>query len=97
MLYINNMFLQSNSIKNSPLQDDELEKMVLNKMVKMVDIIKNSTAEFYVVSGEVGLGFIGDNRSVRLYGRVLGEVNQLLAENATEVFFVVAGIPMKIK
>ncbi len=92
-----NKFLQSNSIKNSHLHDDELEKMVLDKMVKMVDIIKSSKADFYIVSGEIGLGLIGESKLARLYGRVLGQANRLLAEEAAEVFFVVAGIPTKIK
>ncbi len=85
------------TIKKSHLKDEDVEKMVLDKWVKMVDIIKNSKADFYIVSGEVGLGLIGENKLVRLYGRVLGQANRLLAENAAEVFFVVAGIPTKIK
>ena len=92
LLCINNII-----IKNSHLNHDDIEKMVLDKMVNMAEEIKNTKSDCYIVSGEVGLGLIGENKSARLYGRVLGQVNQWLAENAADIFFVVAGIPMKIK
>ncbi|MDP6625598.1 MAG: bifunctional adenosylcobinamide kinase/adenosylcobinamide-phosphate guanylyltransferase [Nitrospinota bacterium] len=92
LLCVNNII-----IKNSLLTNDDAEKMVLDKMVNMAEEIKNTKSDCYIVSGEVGLGLIGENKSARLYGRVLGQVNQWLAENAADIFFVVAGIPTKIK
>jgi adenosylcobinamide kinase/adenosylcobinamide-phosphate guanylyltransferase len=92
LLCVNNII-----IKNSLLTDDDAKKKVMDKMTKTVEVIKNSRADYYIVSGETGLGLIGENKSARLYSRVLGEVNQLLAKNSDEVFFIVAGIPTKIK
>ncbi|HJP18840.1 MAG TPA: bifunctional adenosylcobinamide kinase/adenosylcobinamide-phosphate guanylyltransferase [Nitrospinota bacterium] len=92
LLFVNNII-----IKYSPLKDDDLEKFIKDKLSRAVKAIKSSKADFYVVSGEVGLGLIAENKLTRLYGRVLGQANRLLAENAAEVFFVVAGIPTKIK
>ena len=92
LLCVNNII-----IKNSHLKDDDLEKFIKNKLSRAVRSIKSSKADFYIVSGEVGLGLIGENKLARLYGRFLGDANRLLAEDADEVFFVVAGIPTKIK
>lgn len=92
LLCINNII-----IKSSRLPDDEVEKIVMDKIVHTIEVIKSSKAAVYIVSGEVGLGLIGENKSLRLYSRILGQVNQLLAEKADEVFLVVSGIPMKIK
>ncbi len=92
LLYLNNI------IKNhSSLPEDEIEKIALDKITKAHEIIRNSEIDCYMISGEVGLGLIGETKSARLYARVLGKTNQLLPKNATNVFFVVAGIPMKIK
>jgi adenosyl cobinamide kinase/adenosyl cobinamide phosphate guanylyltransferase len=50
-----------------------------------------------VVSNEVGLGIVPDNVLARRYREMLGNVNQSVAAAATEVYFVVAGIPWRIK
>ena len=92
LLCVNNII-----IKNSHLKDDDLEKFIREKLSKTVKTIKSSKTDFYIVSGEVGLGLMSVNKLARLYGRLLGHANQLLAEYAAEVFFVVAGIPTKIK
>lgn len=50
-----------------------------------------------VVSNETGCGIIPTNPLARRFGDLLGEVNQVLAAAATEVFWCVAGIPVRIK
>ncbi len=50
-----------------------------------------------VVSNEVGLGIVPDNPLARRYRDLLGNVNQSVAAAATEVHFVVAGLPWRIK
>ena len=52
---------------------------------------------FIIVSNEVGLGLVPENRHARIYRDVLGRTNQLMAECADEVYFMVSGIPMKVK
>ncbi|MBI4180637.1 MAG: bifunctional adenosylcobinamide kinase/adenosylcobinamide-phosphate guanylyltransferase, partial [Chloroflexi bacterium] len=46
---------------------------------------------------EVGLGLVPDNTMGRLYRDLLGKANQRLAEQADEVYVIVAGLPLKIK
>ena len=49
------------------------------------------------VSDEVGLGVIPETASGRLFRDTLGTVNQRLAATADEVWFVVAGLPQRLR
>jgi adenosylcobinamide kinase/adenosylcobinamide-phosphate guanylyltransferase len=49
------------------------------------------------VSDEVGLGVVPETRAGRLFRDTLGTVNQRLAATADEVWFVVAGLPQKLR
>lgn len=51
----------------------------------------------FVVSNEVGMGIVPENALAREFRDVAGRLNQRVAEAASEVFLVVAGIPVKIK
>jgi adenosylcobinamide kinase/adenosylcobinamide-phosphate guanylyltransferase len=56
-----------------------------------------TTAHVVAVSDEVGLGVVPETRSGRLFRDTLGEVNQRLAGTADEVWFVVAGLPQRLR
>jgi adenosylcobinamide kinase/adenosylcobinamide-phosphate guanylyltransferase len=50
-----------------------------------------------LVSNEVGTGIVPENQSARLFRDIVGTLNQEIARVATTVFWVMAGIPVKIK
>ncbi len=75
----------------------EAEKQVMAEMEDLIDCIDKHDGNFIVVSNEVGLGLVPDNKLGRVYRDLLGKANHLLAQHATEVYFMVSGIPMKIK
>jgi adenosylcobinamide kinase/adenosylcobinamide-phosphate guanylyltransferase len=54
-------------------------------------------AHVVAVSDEVGLGVVPETRAGRLFRDCLGEVNQRLAGTADEVWFVVAGLPQRLR
>jgi adenosylcobinamide kinase / adenosylcobinamide-phosphate guanylyltransferase len=54
-------------------------------------------AHVVAVSDEVGLGVVPETRSGRLFRDTLGEVNQRLAGTADEVWFVLAGLPQRLR
>ncbi len=58
---------------------------------------QGASAEWILVSNEVGLGLVPPNPLGRLYRDALGKVNRRLAAAADEVIFMVAGLPMKVK
>jgi adenosylcobinamide kinase / adenosylcobinamide-phosphate guanylyltransferase len=60
-------------------------------------ITNRSAADIYMVSNEVGLGLVPDVPVGRQYRDDLGRLNANIAATATDVYFMVAGIPMKIK
>jgi adenosylcobinamide kinase/adenosylcobinamide-phosphate guanylyltransferase len=66
----------------------------IKELIAAVDTIK---ADVIMVSNEVGLGLVPDNKLGRIYRDLLGKANQSLAHYATEVYFLAAGIPLKIK
>jgi adenosylcobinamide kinase/adenosylcobinamide-phosphate guanylyltransferase len=59
--------------------------------------LANLNGNEIIVSNEVGMGIISVDKMTRTYVETLGRLNQEIAKMANEVFFMVAGIPMKIK
>jgi len=70
---------------------------VMAEMETLTEFMQETSATFIIVSNEVGLGLVAENRLGRAYGDLLGRANQLIARYADEVYFMVAGIPMKVK
>ncbi len=69
----------------------------LNLKEEMEGFLANLNGNEIIVSNEVGMGIIPVEKMTRMYIEILGKLNQEIAEVADEVFFMVAGIPLKIK
>jgi adenosylcobinamide kinase/adenosylcobinamide-phosphate guanylyltransferase len=54
-------------------------------------------AHVVAVSDEVGLGVVPETRAGRLFRDTLGAVNQRLAGTADQVWFVIAGLPQRLR
>lgn len=54
-------------------------------------------ADVIIVTNETNLGFIPEHKSARLYGDILGCVNQKTAALADKVIFMVSGLPLYLK
>jgi adenosylcobinamide kinase/adenosylcobinamide-phosphate guanylyltransferase len=63
----------------------------------IVSAWQNGQADWIIVSNEVGLGLVPPYPMGRMYRDVLGKANQRLAQAATQVLFMVAGLPMTVK
>jgi len=78
-----------------------LKKFSDKKMVKMLEnllkTVKKSHCDVVFVSNEVGLGIVPDNKLARKFRDLAGQINQLVAKASDTVFFMTAGIPVKIK
>ena len=55
------------------------------------------TTPIILVTNEVGMGIVPENRLARTFRDLAGEANELLAATADEVHMVVSGIPLKLK
>jgi adenosylcobinamide kinase/adenosylcobinamide-phosphate guanylyltransferase len=73
------------------------QKKVVAEIKSLINLLKNSEANFIIVSNEVGLGLVPTTPIGRAYRDILGMANQMLAVNADQVYLMVAGIPMALK
>ncbi len=60
-------------------------------------ISSEAPADLFIVSNEVGMGLVPDSPLGRQYRDDLGHLNASVATLASDVYFMAAGIPMKIK
>ncbi len=70
---------------------------VIEEIEELVRCLDGWEGTFIVISNEVGLGLVPGDKLSRDYRDLLGKANQLLAEHASRVYFLAAGIPVKIK
>jgi adenosylcobinamide kinase / adenosylcobinamide-phosphate guanylyltransferase len=63
----------------------------------LVDSWVMTPAHVVAVTDEVGMGVVPETRAGRLFRDTLGAVNQRLAATADEVWFVVAGLPQRLR
>lgn len=73
------------------------EHTVERKIKKLLIAIAKAKANIIVVSNEVGLGIVPENKMSRDFRDIAGRTNQLFAKEADQVFFMVSGIPWRIK
>ena len=73
------------------------EQQVNDEIGKLVECLEATDATFIIVTNEVGLGIVPADKATRLYRDLLGRANQMLASCADEVYFMVAGLPVKMK
>ncbi|TRZ50113.1 bifunctional adenosylcobinamide kinase/adenosylcobinamide-phosphate guanylyltransferase [bacterium] len=73
------------------------EEAIKNRMNKMLSALTTIKAKSIVVSNEVGSGIVPGNKLSRDFRDIAGRINQMIAEESNEVFFLVSGIPWRIK
>ena len=76
---------------------DELENYIRDQIEKLLDAVKKTNLYFVIVSNEIGMGIVPANKLSRIYSDFVGRENQLIGKYSDEVYFVVSGIPMKVK
>ena len=74
----------------------KLNKNVENSVNELLNIT-NQFENTVIVSNELGMGLVPSYPLGRYFREIAGKMNQIVAEKADEVYFVVSGIPMKIK
>ena len=98
-LMVNNlMFTYGIEVDKATSQElNELEEYIKEQIKKLMEAIKKTNLYFVIVSNEVGMGIVPENKLSRIYADFVGRANQLIAKYSDEVYFVVSGIPMKVK
>lgn len=73
------------------------QPQILDKINKLCRACRESASDVIIVSNEVGLGIVPDNALSRVFRDIAGSANQMIAHEADEVYFMVAGIAQRIK
>jgi len=73
------------------------EKEVLNKSTAILRQLRNKKAKILLVSNEVGLGIVPASKLGRDFRDIAGKVNQIFANDADSVVFMVSGMPLEVK
>lgn len=63
----------------------------------LINTISKLQAQLILITNEVGLGIIPENKLARLYMETLGKTNTKLARIADQVYLMVSGIGVRIK
>lgn len=64
---------------------------------ELEEALKGAHGEIVLVSNEVGLGIVPDNAMARAFHDHAGRLHQRIAAMADEVWFLVAGLPQRMK
>lgn len=75
----------------------DLEAAILARFTEALDRLVEGGAHCVLVSAETGLGLVPESKAARIYRDILGRVNQLAAARADEAWFMVSGLPLKLK
>jgi adenosylcobinamide kinase/adenosylcobinamide-phosphate guanylyltransferase len=70
---------------------------VLREVEELIEAAQATEADVIVVSNEVGMGVVPSTRLGRLFRDITGQAHQLLARAADEAYFMLAGLPQRLK
>lgn len=88
--------------------DDVIDQMGRDEIAEVGDVIFNDWDDIvlalretdqamFIVTNEVGLGIVPATKQTRILRDLYGQVNQRLAQAADHVYFVISGLPQKLK
>ncbi len=83
--------------KASNEEIDGIEAEIKMEVEKLLKVINEKGTTFILVTNEIGMGIVPENRLSRIFRDIAGRINQMLAKAADEVYLCVSGIPVKIK
>jgi adenosylcobinamide kinase/adenosylcobinamide-phosphate guanylyltransferase len=76
---------------------DKIEKKIKDQIIKLIEAIRQNELWCIMVTNELGMGIVPENRISRVFRDIAGRMNQMIAKEANEVYFTVSGIPMQLK
>lgn len=98
ILVTNNMF--EHEVDYDTISMDEvaiIESSIADEIMSLIDIVRAMEMNLVIVSNEVGLGLVPPYRLGNLFRDIAGRMNQLIASEAEEAYFIVSGLPLKLK
>jgi adenosylcobinamide kinase / adenosylcobinamide-phosphate guanylyltransferase len=74
-----------------------IEERIYEEVQRLMSTLQGMITPVILVSNEVGMGIVPDNKLARMFRDIAGSANQELAATADEVHVVISGIPLKLK
>lgn len=74
-----------------------MRKLIKRKIKSFINTLNSVKCNVVIISNEVGQGIVPDNFISREYRDLLGELNCSIAKISDKVYYLVCGIPIKIK
>jgi adenosylcobinamide kinase/adenosylcobinamide-phosphate guanylyltransferase len=82
---------------NNLLMESAESFAVQMHLPRLLEAIAGARCPVLLVSNEVGAGIVPENPLARIFRDAVGSMNQAVAACASNVFWVVAGIPVAVK
>ena len=70
---------------------------ILAEIERLIETIRRFEGKAIVISNEVGMGIVPENKLARKFRDMAGKANQMMACAADEVYVCFSGIPVQIK
>lgn len=98
-IWLSNLLVRAEIPESGQHTADETIHEFIDALRKLRDGIQSpeSGTRLFIVSNEVGMGIVPENKLARQFRELAGTLNQKVAEIADDVYLVTAGMPMKIK
>ncbi len=99
-ILVTNLMFENDNIDWDTVSREKIDKIevdITEQMDLLIKKIRDTKIRCVLVTNELGMGIVPENRLSRIFRDIAGRVNQFIAGKADEVYFTVSGIPMKIK
>jgi len=73
------------------------DKKILQEADRLLKVCRATKCSLIIVSNEVGMGIVPDNPAARIFRDLSGRIHQKISRQADEVYFMVSGLPQKLK
>ncbi|HEX8046292.1 bifunctional adenosylcobinamide kinase/adenosylcobinamide-phosphate guanylyltransferase [Rhizobium sp.] len=73
------------------------ERNIASEFSALTEFLPKARSRLVLVSNEVGLGIVPENRMAREFRDHAGRLHQMIAAASAEVYFIAAGLPLKMK
>lgn len=94
----NLMFQKEIDFDNISMEEvDELLENIKIQFAKLILKVRETNKNLVMVTNEVGLGIVPENKLSRVFRDIAGYVNQYIASLSDEVYLVTCGLPLKLK
>lgn len=75
----------------------QVEADVKKEFVELLNLVRETGHNLVMITNEVGLGLVPPYRLGNIFRDIAGRMNQYLAQEADEVYFILSGLPLTLK